>query len=897
MLYFSELATQVRTLWAKSGESGGHGLLAHMLDVAATTESLLALEPPSTMLWVSGQLGMLPDEALRWLACMVGLHDFGKAIPGFQAKWPQGMRADEQAGFQFPASACRVDRHSCATAALLGRPLFGIWPLAGGWLSTSVRAVSAHHGWHFLQQEINSSTPLREPASWEQARQSLLDTYFSVLAPVRHPSVDTLSFAFINWLAGLTSAVDWIASNPEWFPLGERKDDLGAYFQYSHELARLALKEIGWSDFQPLLADDQSLDRLLERITGRKNISPRPLQIVGDQLLQQSRGSSLLIIEAPMGEGKTELAFLAALRLQRQNQHRGVYVAMPTQATGNAMFERTLKFLEAFAERHIDVQLAHGGAFLNDDLAHLRLVDIQRTQGVDDSAAESLSASAWFGQRRRPLLSPYGVGTVDQALYAALPVKHHFVRLWGLANRVVIFDEVHAYDTYTSDLIVTLLRWLRELGSSVILMSATLPARRKREFLAAWCDNNQVEVPVRSYPCVTLADESGIQSREFEAQRSFSLYLASVPEDLEAIAVEGLSLLQDGGCGAIIVNTVDRAQALYQILSERCFGQVTLMLFHARFPASQRVSIEQQVLNLFGVNGQRPQQALLVATQVVEQSLDLDFDFMFSDLAPIDLLLQRAGRLHRHARARPKQHEFVCLRVAGLVRDRLPELKETKWMYVYDPLILLRTWEFLKEQPVLQLPLDIDRYVQSVYDMAESLPDDWNLLLSERAEDKLLGEHLGELQYQRQLAKNVALDPREDPASAYADRLQGHEAGQGRGIEAKTRLGPESVTLIPLWETLAGWRIGQDGQCFDSSTVLGDDVARMLYARQIKVSRRELVESFREQEAPACFVEHPWLRDMYPLLLREGSCIVSGLRVCFDEKLGLIYDLSPSHPH
>ena len=184
-----------------------------------------------------------------------------------------------------------------------------------------------------------------------------------------------------------------------------------------------------------------------------------------------------------MGEGKTELAFLAHLRLQAANGHRGLYVALPTQATGNALFKRALKFLESFIEGHADVQLVHGGASMNEDAQQLRAINLH---GIDQNKDETLSASAWFSQRRRPLLSPYGVGTVDQALYATLNVKHHFVRLWGLSNRVVVLDEVHAYDTYTTGLIAALLQWLKALGSSVVLMSATLPMARRNELIRAW---------------------------------------------------------------------------------------------------------------------------------------------------------------------------------------------------------------------------------------------------------------------------------------------------------------------------------------------------------------------------------------------------------------------------
>src|SRR5690606_8539013 len=153
-------------------------------------------------------------------------------------------------------------------------------------------------------------------------------------------------------------------------------------------------------------------------------------------------------------------------RLQAVNGHRGMYVAMPTQATGNAMFERAEKFLRSFLRQRTDVQLVHGGAAMNEKIVHLR--------GVNHGEG-TLAASAWFSQRKRPLLSPYGVGTVDQALYSVLNVKHHFVRLWGLSNRVVVLDEIHAYDTYTTGLITVLLQWLKALGSSVVLMSASLP--------------------------------------------------------------------------------------------------------------------------------------------------------------------------------------------------------------------------------------------------------------------------------------------------------------------------------------------------------------------------------------------------------------------------------------
>lgn len=616
------------------------------------------------------------------------------------------------------------------------------------------------------------------------------------------------------------------------------------------------------------------------RIVGRAGLAARPLQQAGDQLLRNVQGPALLLVEAPMGEGKTELAFLAHLRLQAANGHRGLYVALPTQATGNALFQRALTFLEQFADGHLDVQLVHGGAAMNEDVQHLR--------GVDHSPQESLSASAWFSQRKRPLLSPYGVGTVDQALFAALNVKHHFVRLWGLGNRVVVLDEVHAYDTYTSGLIAALLRWLRALGCSVVLMSATLPLARRGELLRAW-GVAEVEVPELAYPRLVLADARGVRGEQFSARPLAPIRLVGLGESLDSMAERAVDLLEGGGCGALIVNTVDRAQKLCVALRQRLGDQVPLLLFHARFPADQRAERERQVLAAFGAQGERPQRALLIATQVAEQSLDIDFDFMLSDLAPVDLLLQRAGRLHRHERrGRPARHVEARLGVAGLRADTLPELKDTAWGYVYDAYILLRTWALLRHEQCLTLPADIDRLVQAVYS-DEPLPPDLEDEARERIEIESYGEYLARVQKERRESFNIAIDPGEEPQLAYNGKPRGSEEGEGVGLENKTRLGAESITLIPLEVVEGGWCVRLGEPAFAPGQPLADALARQLYNRQLKVSRPAMVKRFKCDPLPTAF-EHPLLRNCYPLPLQQGRYMQDGLRLRLDDLLGLVYE-------
>lgn len=882
---FTDLNSATRQLWAKSGEGDGHGLLAHLLDVAAVVETLLAMEPDTTRQWAAKALGLDVAHVARWVAAIAGLHDFGKAIPGFQAKWAEGMQADQARGFGFPSQACAVDRHDLATSALLVEALDGQQLAQTKWLRHVVQAISAHHGYHFLPDEVSRGTPFGEPALWRQARGELLTCYWQLLAPPGQPSLKKLSLAAVNWLAGLTSTADWIASNPEWFALGQRGfDDLHAYHEDAQRLAREALRQIGWHAYHPLLTTPMDVDALVARIVGRPDLSARPLQQAGDRLLQVSSGPSLLLVEAPMGEGKTELAFLAHLRLQAANGHRGLYVALPTQATGNALFSRAETFLRAFTDQPLDLQLVHGGAAMSDEARRLRDVHLH---GVNENADDTLSASAWFSQRKRPLLSPYGVGTVDQALFATLNVKHHFVHLWGLANRVVVLDEVHAYDTYTSGLIDALLGWLKALGCSVVLMSATLPSVRRAELLRAWGVAGD-DVPEYAYPRLLLADDHGVKGEHFKTRNLAPIHLAGLGEGLDEMVDTAIGLLEGGGCGALIVNTVDRAQTLFTRLREQLGESVPLLLFHARFPADERAEREKQLLNSFGPKGVRPTRALLIGTQVLQESLDYDVDFMISDLAPVDLLLQRAGRLHRHERERPTQHAQACLRVAGLRRESVPELKDTAWGFVYDPYILLRTWALLRDEHTLQLPGDIDRLVQAVYS-DDQLPPDLERTVRERIEIDTYGEYLAKVKAERQMSFNIALDPEESPEVAYHGRPRGSEEGEGLGLENKTRLGSESIILIPVEVVGGQWCVQVGEPLFGPDHSLPDALARQLYRRQLKTSRTALVKRFKSEAVPVAF-EHPLLRNCYPLPLRQGRYDENGVHLRLDRLLGLVFE-------
>lgn len=882
MQRFSEMLATSRTLWAKSGDSGGHSLICHMLDVAAVAEAIVCRESGQTQTWAAQSLGLSFEAAPRWIGGLVGLHDFGKAIPGFQHKWPDGQIKDEEAGLPFRPVAITVGRHDLATTALLRRCLstrFG----ASAWILAVSQAVGAHHGYMPTSIDLRDAHPRHEGPGWFEARQHLFEAYCEVLELTGQPSLEEIALPATAWLAGLTSVADWIGSNPIWFPLGERADLLTEHYRKASELAELALDEIGWPEYRPLLTAASDTDALLRRILRRTEarIEARPLQLAADRMLDSASGPTLMVVEAPMGEGKTELAFLAHLRLQAVNAHRGLYVALPTQATGNAMFDRAVIFLKSFsADARFDIQLAHGGAMLEERIQHLR--------GVDASIQESVSSSAWFSQRKRPLLSPYGVGTIDQALFGTLNVKHHFVRMWGLANRVVVLDEVHAYDTYTSGLIEALLRWLKAMNCSVVLMSATLPARRRAAFLQVWGADDRPDIP---YPRVLMTSGQETMGESVACRPLAPISVAGIAEDLEVLADVALSGLLGGGCGVVIVNTVQRAQVLYSLLRNRVKDDTELLLFHARYPADERGQRERAVLACFsqGEDVHRPARALLIATQVVEQSLDLDFDFMISDLAPVDLLLQRAGRLHRHERSRPAAHAEPKLTVAGFLPERLPELLDTAWKFVYDAYVLYRTWAIAGKEPVWHLPADIDRLVQAVYGNAplpEHLPQD----VLDGIEVGAYGESLALHQSQELLARNAAIDATAEPQNAYIGKVPGNEDGEGWGIPAVTRLGEDSIGVVPILIAEDGWRLFVDSAPFNPETVPDDDLARRIYQRQVRLARKDIVIPLTAQPGPAAFEGHPLLKNLKALSLRAGVADFGRLRVRLDSELGITYE-------
>ena len=343
-------------LWAKASKDGDgrwHPLILHMLDVAASAEAILKREPESTRKRMAAILGLDWEEAQAWLLFLVACHDLGKACPGFQCKW------ENMSGLDSGRSPNTNINHAFVSQIALTELLQDMgWPDDLAELVSD--AVGCHHGNRASPNTIEhlmGNWRAIGKDDWTQARGGLVEALLEVLKPNTKPSKPTLSGPDFMLLAGLTSFADWIGSNEDWFPFGrpEDCDDLHGWFQKRKACAEQALHEIGWESRSPLSQEPKSFEQVFP-------FPPRPLQQAVAAALIDFQTPAILLVEAPMGEGKTEAAFFAHLELQRRFGHRGLYVALPTKATGNAMFERTLKFLRGQGTtRTLDLQLLHGG--------------------------------------------------------------------------------------------------------------------------------------------------------------------------------------------------------------------------------------------------------------------------------------------------------------------------------------------------------------------------------------------------------------------------------------------------------------------------------------------------------------------------------------------------------
>lgn len=846
-------------LWGKTNEreKGGkdaswsyHPAICHMVDVGYVAEVWLETSPTILDRFCTLAPGIDRDELKRIIVTIAALHDLGKVHRRFQAKSEKGWMAGYGAeGTERIADHAGFD-HGLATAHIMRDLMRG--PMKG-WSSwrNAIEAVAAHHGRFYSNNDLDSGRAasafglnnIDRPSAL--AGVNMISRLFQLPEPL--PAAPACA-AFNMLLAGFVSVSDWFGSNSEVFTFARISSE-GDACAYLEQLRREGRAESQLRDAGLIGAfrrDDLGYGDIFSFLDHEEKL--RPMQRLSRELsFGVESGPEMAIVEAPMGMGKTEIALYLAAQAIRHGNAEGLYFALPTQASSNALFDRIYSFTERIKRQDapIGLAVAHGGKRYFGKYQALRQKTWKESQAGPQRVVEQLEraradrgpyrdtvappseviAPDWLQSSKRTLLASMGIGTIDQAMLGAITVRHAFVRLFALSGKVVVFDEIHAYDSYMNVVIEHLLRWLHALGAKVILLSATLPRGLRSSFLSTFAPS-ATEPPIDQnantadnpegdpYPqmlhltadnrLVMLSPKEGHSPSDSVPTRIELHQVDNDSRTLDGVRL-ALDLAANGGCIAWIRNTVREAQEAWGMIMERIRGvepadQPSIALLHARFTRNDRSKIEQVLVEILGKDGgaDRPRRMIVIATQVIEQSIDIDFDAMISDLAPVDLLLQRSGRLWRHERPNEQRHRHTepVLHILAPDEEQVREMDFGSSSYVYDDEVLARSLWLLQHDSTWTMPASCRRLVAGLYDHPAT---EWtadrlgvapeNLNASRHKQQRLLDDMKG-------TARRILMPA---PSARSLTMLNAfNDDDRGDSVALTTRYGGASATLVLL---------------------------------------------------------------------------------------------------
>jgi CRISPR-associated endonuclease/helicase Cas3 len=757
---------------------------------------------PNVVRLLSEPFGGDVDAGRTAVTFLAGIHDIGKATPAFAVQADTLAQKMRNEGLWMPNTKRDLDDRSRAHHAIAGHHVLMRWLVEQGW---SIEAactwgivVGGHHGVPPDEGTESDARPEEVPClygkdQWDSVRTELIE-WIAARSGASTRLDGWRDLALTQQAQVLATALvivsDWIASNDALFPffknLPEVREDPA---RAATALAKLGLPA-PWRAKPPEVPTDELY---AQRFALPAAATPRPVQEAALDLARRMPEPGLLVIEAPMGEGKTEAALAAVEVLAERFQAGGMFLALPTQATSDAIFTRVLHWLDRIKASGGDpggsIALSHGKAGFNrlfQELVALgRIRDVGRDDEPDDRHAKrshraralgrhrhggsedpaweaftqhALAAHSWLMGRKKIHLANVVVGTIDQVLFAGLKARHLMLRHLALAGKVVVIDEIHAYDAYMNSYLTKVLTWLGRYGVPVVALSATLPSGRRRELITAYQEGRrqasrreaarrgksswQAADPERAtagYPLLTWTEGETVRSQPVAASaRQTTVHIEALDDELSSLVNTLREALVDGGCAVVIRNTVRRVLEAAEAIEKEFPGEVTVA--HARYIVADRLRNDDDLLCRFGPpdgTRQRPRRHIVVASQVAEQSLDVDFDLLVTDLAPIDLVLQRMGRLHRHEReARPERLRVPRTFITGAdFSQSPPTLEEAAARHVYGAHALLRSAAVLVPRfgKTISLPDDIPSLVEAAYGDERIGPPEWHEAMDEAA--------------------------------------------------------------------------------------------------------------------------------------------------------------------
>ena len=709
---------EIYKYWGKAEESTWHSLPYHCLDVAAVADQWWE-NSPSIRHSFSHETGLSEKQTYAWVMFFIALHDFGKFDVRFQIKnldlatenYKTSLSEGIKSGDYFHGD----EGYKWLVFESEDLYFIDVDFKKQRWLQNWFASVAGHHGSIPTNAEPNIPPFVDESIRMKDcfARQKWiqeLKRIFLESADVTFADIPTKNPPVL--LAGFCSVCDWLGSNREYFDFQQNESSLEKYFISRKRSALKALNDFG------LLAHINTTGGMEALYP---DYTPQNIQTLIDRL---SVDQSLIIIEANTGSGKTEAALAYASKLLAAGLADSIVFALPTQATANAMLERLENVANKIFGSNDNIILAHGKRDYNEHFKRM-IERNKKSIGLQGDLEAGAQCSEWLSSsRKRAFLGQIAVTTVDQVMLSAIrPLKHYFVRSFGIGKGVLIIDEIHAYDAYMYGILEAVIKQQKQAGGSVILLSATLPAYQKQSLCNAWGIAKVIDE--KEYPLILQATDNDVHTFTMEnpnciQKKTVGIELwksddCSITEkQLERI----VKAAEEGAKVGIVCNLVDDAQRYTYRLSE--MTSVPVEIFHSRYRYCDRMNKEKAVLDNYDKKSSN-QGRILVGTQVIEQSLDIDFDWMISFICPIDLLFQRMGRLHRHLKQRPDSYNKPrCTVVIPNIDDidlvENPQKKYGLHNFIYkNTRVLWRTQCLLEQNGVIIFPEAYRDWIECVY--------------------------------------------------------------------------------------------------------------------------------------------------------------------------------------
>ena len=685
-------------LWAKLNPK--KSLIDHMLETGIVAGCLMnGIFKPlvNRLVELTGIDAAILKSQITFICAM---HDIGKAHPVFQGR---DTETNEMLrGYELnQETVSTVFRHEEYAEKMIKKTdLFGFDADARS--KIMIRQIISLHHQKEKEREEKDFVEIKSKISerWGNI-QKYIYNYIKEIFPcekIEFPDAvfknQKTKFAVENGILGILITSDWIASNNEAMDNKTIKDfsDVGQYLDWKQKVVTAFL--FGENLTRSAFPDVRSFDSLFHFGDGR----PVQRDVVD---IMQKNNIKLMLIESGCGSGKTEAALYAASVLGNKNELSGIYMGLPTGTSAEAIQGR-----------------------IDDFLTELQMQKTKLYTSKSMLLRENNTEPSWTDVSRQRLLAPSAVGTVDQVMTAARLVRFESVRMAGLSSKVLIIDEIHAYDAYMITVIERLLQICNVLGIPVILLSATLPVSTKRKLFSTIIDESDIDMH-SGYPLISYVTTDNefyeCQSESYEPDKNIECESLPILNDYESIAELAVKNVECGGCECVIMNTVSDAINVYDSIKKIADDNYSVILYHARMPETTKDERIKKILKWCGKNrSERPERTIIIGTQVLEQSIDIDVDYMITAICPVDLLLQRIGRYHRHGdEGTIREHMAIKNVVQVLVPDADDDAEYGGTGHVYKPCYLDVTHQVIVERPILQIPSCTPEIINRVYESAD----------------------------------------------------------------------------------------------------------------------------------------------------------------------------------